>query len=226
MRSGAPLHAHSAAPARRGPCAGPAATPGAHSGACLRCAADMLPAVAIAATSFARATGKLNERITGPDCFLTANELGVRPIFYLPQAAAIWIAAIWLIEWKRLRQLLVYGLYASFLCAVQDQLGLMHHLWEYRDSGPVNAHTEISILIGLSAAPLFGIYFVQGLKPGAPAPWLRIAAITGVAMIPETVGLYTGNIIYGNWWSYGWSVFAHVILWLSFWGLHRWLTKT
>lgn len=145
-------------------------------------------------------------------------------MFYLPQAAATWLMAIWFVEWKRLRELLVYGFYASFLCALQDQLGLMHGLWEYRDTGPLNTHTEISILIGLSAAPLFGMYFVQGLKIGENIPWLRIAAVTGVAMVPETIGLYTGHIRHGSWWNYGLSIAAHVLLWLSFWGLHRWLS--
>lgn len=148
----------------------------------------------------------------------------MRSLFYLPQAAATWLVAIWFIEWRRLRELLVYAFCASFLCAVQDQLGLMHGLWEYSDTGPLNTHTEISILIGLSAAPLFGMYFVQGLKVGGGVPWLRIVAITSGAMVPETIGLYTGNIRHGSWWSYSLSVLAHAVLWLSFWGLHRWLT--
>jgi hypothetical protein len=145
-------------------------------------------------------------------------------LFYLPQALATWLVAVLVIDWKRFRELLVYGLYGGFLCGVQDQLGLMNRLWEYKDTGPLNFHSEISILIGLSAAPLFSIYFIQGLKVGAGVPWMRIAAITTVAMVPETIGLYTGNIVYGNWWNYGCSVLAHVLLWLSFWGLHRWLT--
>ena len=149
----------------------------------------------------------------------------VSSIFYLPQAAAAWLVAIWLIEWTRLRELLVYGLFASFLCAIQDQLGLMYHLWEYRDIGPINTHTEISILIGLSAAPLFGMYFVQGLKVGAPVPWFRMVVITGVALVPETIGLYTGHIVHGGWWNYGASVLAYVLIWLGFWGLHRWFNR-
>lgn len=42
-------------------------------------------------------------------------------------------------------------------------------------------------------------------------------------MVPETIGLYTGHILHGNWWNYGCSVLAHLILWLSFYGLHTWL---
>lgn len=99
----------------------------------------------------------------------------------------------------------------------------MNRLWIYQDTGLLDTHTEVSILIGLSAAPLFGMYFAQGLKIGAGIPRLRIAAITTVAMVPETIGLYTGNILYGNWWNYGCSVLAHILLWLSFYGLHRWL---
>lgn len=91
--------------------------------------------------------------------------------------------------------------------------------------GPIDTHTEISILIGVSAAPLFGVYFVQGLKVGAGVPIGRIAAITIVAMIPETIALFTGNILYGNWWNYGWSVGAHLVLWVSFYGFHRWLSE-
>lgn len=145
-------------------------------------------------------------------------------MFYLPQAILTWIVALWAIQWIRARELLVFGLYGAFLCAIQDQLGLMHHLWEYRDSGPLNTHTEISLLIGVSAAPLFGIYFTQGLKPGGRPPWWRILAITAVAMVPETIGLYIGRIFYGNWWSYGCSVVTHLLLWISFWALHRWMS--
>ncbi|HWH72560.1 MAG TPA: CBO0543 family protein [Candidatus Sulfotelmatobacter sp.] len=146
-------------------------------------------------------------------------------MFYLPQAVAVWVVAIWLIRWKRLRELLVFAFYASFLCAVQDQLGRLHGLWEYRDTGPIDTHTEISILIALSAAPLFGMHFVQELRPESGCPLRRIATVTTVAMIPETIGLFTENIIYGHWWNYGWSVAAHVVLWISFYGLHRWLTS-
>jgi len=143
-------------------------------------------------------------------------------VFYLPQAIAAWIAAIWVVDWRRIHELLIYGFFASLVCIVQDQLGLMHRLWQYRDTGPLDTHTEISILIGLSAAPLFGIYFAQGLRPGSRIPIGRIVGTTALAMVPETAGLFTGNITYGNWWSYGWSVVAHLLLWLGFYGLFRW----
>ncbi|HYF92113.1 MAG TPA: hypothetical protein VD969_07685 [Symbiobacteriaceae bacterium] len=54
-------------------------------------------------------------------------------------------------------------------------------------------------------------------------PEAAISAMMTVAMIPETVGLCTGKNVYGNWWNYGWSVGAHVVLWSSFYGLYRWL---
>lgn|GEM_PF-4331575 len=146
-------------------------------------------------------------------------------MFYLPQAILTWAAAVYLIEWKRIRKLFVYGASAAFLCSVQDRFGLMYHLWEYRDTGPVDRHIEISILIGLSAAPLFGIYFVQGLRQGSQVPVWRIVGITAVALLPETIGLYTGRIVYGGWWNYGWSVLAHLLLWLGFCALHRWLDE-
>lgn len=134
-----------------------------------------------------------------------------------------WVAAVWLIEWNRLRSLITYAFLASFLCGLQDQLGLMHHLWEYRDSGPINTHTEISILIGLSAAPLFAMYFTQGLKAGSGFPAWRILSITAVAMVPETIALATGHIIYAGWWNYGCSVLAHALLWSGFAAFHTWL---
>jgi hypothetical protein len=129
------------------------------------------------------------------------------------------------IDRVRLRQLLIYGLFAAVLATVQDRLVLVHKLWEYRDVGPVSSHAEIALLISLSAAPAFGMRFAQGLLPGARVPWRRIARYTGVAMLPELAGCFTGHIHYYNGWNLFWSVLAYIPIWLSFWGLHRRLTR-
>lgn len=146
-------------------------------------------------------------------------------MFYLPQALLTWIVAIRIIQWRRTRELLIYGFYGAYLCAVQDKVGYIYQLWDYRDTGPLDSHVEISALIAVSAAPLFGIYFAQGLKPGGRPPWRRILIISTIAMVPETIGLYSGHIAYGPWWNWGLSVLAHLLIWFSFWALHRWLTS-
>lgn len=147
-------------------------------------------------------------------------------MFYLPLAGVTWLMCLRVIDRARLRQLLLYGLFAAVLATVQDRLVLVHKLWEYRDSGLVSSHTAIALLISLSAAPAFGMRFAQGLVPGAGAPWRRIARYTGVAMLPEAVGYFTGHIHYHNGWNLFWSVLAYIPIWLSFWGLHRRLTHT
>jgi hypothetical protein len=129
------------------------------------------------------------------------------------------------IDRGRLRQLLIYGLFAAVLATVQDRLVLVHKLWEYRDIGLVSNHAEIALLISLSAAPAFGMRFAQGLMPGARVPWRRIARYTGVAMLPELVGYFTGNIQYHNGWNLFWSVVAYIPIWLSFWALHHRLSR-
>lgn len=146
-------------------------------------------------------------------------------MYYLALAVFVWALGFRFIDWSRIRDLVVYGLYAAFVTQVQDHLGMKLGLWEYRDTGIIADHRAISMVISLSAAPLFGMYFAQGLKPGAPVPWLRIAAITAVAMIPELVGQATGHFVSRGWWNPFVSVAAYVLLWWSFWRLHRFLTE-
>lgn len=145
-------------------------------------------------------------------------------MFYLPQAVLAWICALHYIDWRRTRELLVYGLWGSFLAFLQDTVGGWAGLWEYQD-GFLESHHLISLVIACSAAPLMGMFFAQGLKPGAPPPWPRIAGVTAVSLIPEVLGLYTGHILHHNWWSMYASTVAYIPVWLSFWALHRWLTK-
>lgn len=142
-------------------------------------------------------------------------------MFYLPLAVLTWLSFRWMIEPQRLPSLLVYGLFGSALATVQDRLVILYQLWEYRDIGPISSHAEIALLISLSAAPIFGMRFVQGLKVGAPIPWRRIIKFTAISMLPEVASLFTGNILYHNWWNIGWSVCAYAPIWLAFWGLHR-----
>jgi hypothetical protein len=145
-------------------------------------------------------------------------------LFYLPLALLTWVLSARLIDRRRLPALLVYGLFGSVLATLQDRLVLTYQLWEYHDTGTLGAHTEIALLISLSAAPVFAMRFAQKLQPGAPPPWLRMLRYTLVAMLPEIVGLYTDNIRYYRWWNLGWSVLAYVPIWTSIWLLHRWLS--
>lgn len=146
-------------------------------------------------------------------------------MFYLPLAILTWCSIRWMVRTERLPALLVYGLFGSGLATVQDRLVILYQLWEYRDIGLFSTHAEIALLISLSAAPIFGMRFVQGLRLGAPIPWRRITKFTAVSMLPEVAGLFSGNILYHNWWNIGWSVCAYIPIWLSFWGLHRWLNQ-
>lgn len=144
-------------------------------------------------------------------------------LFYLTLAVLTWLAAPLWLERRRLPGLLVYGLFAAVLAAVQDTLVVWYPLWEYLDTGPVREHLQISLLISLSAAPAFGIRFAQGLVPAAPVPWGRVCKYTVVAMTPELAGLALGRIVYHGWWNVAWSTVAYVPIWISFWALHRWL---
>lgn len=145
-------------------------------------------------------------------------------VFYVPLAVITWLSAGWLVDRRRLPQLFVYGLFGAVLATLQDRLMAFHQFWEYRDLGPIAGHAEVALLISLSAAPLFAMRFVQALPPGAPVPWLRVARFTGVAMLPEMVGLLSGHVRYHNGWNLLWSVLAYVPIWTALWGLHRWLT--
>jgi hypothetical protein len=145
-------------------------------------------------------------------------------LFYLPLAVITWLCARWIIDRSKLPGLLLYGLFGAILATVQDRLVILHQLWEYRDRGPVGTHAQIALLISASAAPVFGMRFAQGLQPGAPIPWRRIARFTGISMLPEVVGYLTHNIAYHHGWNLFWSVLAYMPIWLSFWGLHRWMT--
>lgn len=144
-------------------------------------------------------------------------------MFYVPHAVAAWVVAIWAIDWRRIRKLFVFGLWGHFLCDIQDNLGMMFGLWEYRDTGFFNTHVRASFVVGLSAAPLMGMFFVQGLKPGGPIPWRRMLLVTAISLVPEVTAYFTGHIRYHFWWNLGWSAAAYLPVWLSFWVLHRWL---
>lgn len=147
-------------------------------------------------------------------------------MYYLPLAAVTWFAAIWVIDWKRIRELLVYGLWGAMIAELENEIGGSLGLWQYRDVGPFRSHHAISLVIALSAAPLFAMAFAQDLKPGRPFPWLRGAFITAVAMMPEILALFTGNMTHRGWWSIPLSVFAYVPTWFSIWWIHRWLTRS
>ncbi len=146
-------------------------------------------------------------------------------MYYLTLAALTWLAAIWVIDWKRWRELLIYGLWGALVAQVENELGESLGLWEYRDVGPIRSHDAISLLIALSAAPLFAMAFAQALKPGRPFPWLRSAFTTALAMLPEIVALYTRNIVHRGWWSTPVSVIAYLPTWFTIWLLHRWMTR-
>ncbi|HEY3364850.1 MAG TPA: CBO0543 family protein [Symbiobacteriaceae bacterium] len=143
-------------------------------------------------------------------------------MFYLLLAALVWLVSFRLIDWRRLRELLIYGFLGSLVSIVENELGLRFGLWEYRDTAPLNDHRLISLVICLSAAPLFAMAFAQALSTGARPPWLRIAVTTGVAMLPEIIGLYTGNLVYGIRWGLIVSTMAYLPTWLAVWGVHRW----
>lgn len=144
-------------------------------------------------------------------------------MFYLPLAIVTWLTMGWLIGSGQIRNLLIYGLFGSVLATVQDRLVIIYRLWEYGDRGLVGTHHAIALLISLSAAPVFSMRFARGLGMAAPFPWRRAVKYTAVAMLPEAVGLYTGNVHYHNWWNIGWSVVAYLPIWGSIWALHRWL---
>jgi len=146
-------------------------------------------------------------------------------MFFLPQAVAAWIVSIWAIEWRRLRDLLPYGLLGHAMCSTEDYLGGRIGWWEYRDTGPFPSHVDVSTIISLSAAPLLAMYFVQGLGPGERVPWARIAGVTAFSLIPEAVGLLTGHVRHGNGWNFGISVLVYFLNWLVFLALHRWLDR-
>lgn len=145
-------------------------------------------------------------------------------MFYLPLALLTWLCFGWMIDRRRLPSLLVYGLFGAVLATVQDRLVMLYQLWEYRDIGPVAAHPQIALLISLSAAPIFGMRFAQGLPPRtAEVPWRRIFKYMLIAMVPELIALYSGHILYHNWWNVGFSFAAYIPIWISFWGLRQWL---
>ncbi|MGE5674800.1 MAG: CBO0543 family protein [Mycobacterium leprae] len=148
-------------------------------------------------------------------------------MFYIPQAIAVWIVSIWLIDWRRLRELLIYGLWGIAVSSVEGHLGYGLGLFQYQDTGWLSGHYDVSTLvINLSAVPLFAIYFAQGLRPRAPVPWLRIAAFTAVSLVPEIVALRLGHMVYGRRWNLLHSVIAYIPTWVSIWALHRWLNNT
>jgi hypothetical protein len=65
------------------------------------------------------------------------------------------------------------------------------------------------------------MYFVQGLPQSDTPPWGRIAVFVALAMLPEIVAKFTGNITYGRGWNLPISVTAHLPTWLCLWFLHR-----
>jgi alkylated DNA nucleotide flippase Atl1 len=143
-------------------------------------------------------------------------------MFYLPLAAITWGWFALTADRRRLPGLVRYGLFGGVLATIQDRLVMLYRLWEYQDVGRIDTHAEIALLISLSAAPVAAMRFAQGLHPGAPMPWWRVARYTAVAMLPEIVGLYAGKIRYDHGWTVWWSLIAYLPIWLSLWGLHRW----
>jgi hypothetical protein len=145
-------------------------------------------------------------------------------VFYLPLAVLTWCSAAWMLDRRRLPRLLVFAVVGGLLATVQDHMMLVYPLWEYRDTGPMNTHLEISFLISLSAAPVYAMRFAQGLQPGAAPPWRRICRYTAISMLPEWVATHSGHIAYHNWWNVAWSVLAYLPIWLVIWAVHRWMT--
>jgi hypothetical protein len=125
---------------------------------------------------------------------------------------------------SQLPGLLLYGLAGAALASIQDRLMLIYPLWEYRDTGLIDSHLEISFLISMSAAPIFAMRFAQGLKPGGRLPWGRVTRYTVVSMLPELVAVRSGHIHYHNWWNIGWSCLAYLPIWTVIWLIHRWVT--
>lgn len=146
-------------------------------------------------------------------------------MFYLPLAVVTWLVAVHWLNWRRLADLLPYGLFGSVLATLHDRVVLVYHLWEYKDVGPIDTHAEIALLISLSAAPVFAMRFAQGLKRDGRLPYGRCLKFTAVSMVPEVLALGTGNILYHAWWTVWCSVLAYAPIWLSLWGLYRWLEK-
>lgn len=147
-------------------------------------------------------------------------------MFYVPLAVLTWILSLWIIDWKRLPELLTYGLFGAVLATAHDRLVLFYQLWQYQDSGLADSHAEIALLISLSAAPIFAMRFAQGLTPGRSFPLLRGIKFTTISMIPEVIGLQTGHIVYDYWWNVTWSVIAYFPIWYSIWRFHRWLSPS
>lgn len=146
-------------------------------------------------------------------------------MFYVPLALLTLAVVPLVLDRQRLSKLSVYGLLASVLATVHDRGVLVYRLWEYRDIGPVDGHAEIALIISLTAAPVFAIRFVQGLTPTNPVPWRRMAKFTAFCMLPELVGLYSGHMVYHQWWTAAHSVVAYFPIWLSLWAFHRWLNR-
>lgn len=143
-------------------------------------------------------------------------------MFYLPLAIITLAVAPVVLDIRRLADLAVYGLLASVLATIHDRWVLLYHLWEYRDTGLVDNHTEIAMLISLSAAPVFAMRFVQGMTPAGGVPWRRMVKFTAISMLPELVGLYSGHIVYHQWWTASYSVLAYFPIWLTLWAFSRW----
>lgn len=128
-------------------------------------------------------------------------------MFWLPLSLVIGSIAVWVIDWRRLRETLpaalvtvvYYSIHTGLPTAIRPVLAVT-------DRGPLSGHWPLTLLAQMLIAPTLALWYAQGLKPGAPLPWVRTAFFVVLGAGLENLARLLGCVVFAPWWHPAYSL--------------------
>lgn len=124
---------------------------------------------------------------------------------------------IWLLlaDRSRWKEILPVCLVASYVSFIVDQICELFDLWQY-----IPLHPLANLVNGFGVYIVVTYLFIQWLPK--QYTWYTMAAYffvwTAVAISIEWFHIYTGHMMYGDWWNMG---FSYASDWLLFWIFYK-----
>jgi hypothetical protein len=134
-----------------------------------------------------------------------------------------WACFIWFGDKKKFFLIVPTCYVAIILALITDLLMFVYPLWEYK------SQTEMQ-LFAKQIINAFGIYFVVTYLFLQTLPKSQTILTVGIhiflwsilCILIEVFAMELGYIHHGLWWNLGWSYFSDWVLFLFFYGHHKW----
>lgn len=141
-------------------------------------------------------------------------------MFWLHFGTFVILAAVLIIDWRRLRELIPAAL--AGILAGGLHLVLLSDLspFRYVDTGPISNHTAISLFLQTTVCPAVAAWYAQDLKGGARPPLLRTAMFVVMSFAFSRIAQHQGTIAYKAWWSPVYSLVHLTLFYLFIWLIH------